>query len=331
MSEQSQAHPFNKLTPDFILDAIEALGFYSDGRILTLNSYENRVYQIGIEEQQPIIAKFYRPERWTQEQILEEHEFTTELAESELPVVAPLSLHSKTLFEYDGFYYALYPRKGGHAPELDDLDSLFTLGRFIGRIHALGEIKPYQFRPSLTVETFGQQSFEYLMEHAVPREYHLPYRTLAEDILKEVNRQWQEVGELDYIRTHGDCHIGNILWRDDNPHFVDFDDSRMAPAVQDLWMLLSGERPQKLSQIAEIIEGYEEFQKFPVKQLKLIEPLRTLRMFYHSAWLAKRWSDPAFQQAFPWFDSIRYWEEQILDLRSQFAELQEPTLELPNL
>lgn len=325
---QSSAHPFEVLTPDFILDAIESFGYFTDGRILTLNSYENRVYQIGLEEKQPIIAKFYRPDRWSREQILEEHQLCFELVEHELPIVPPLTLHGSSLLEYQGFYIAFFERKGGHAPELDNLDNLFTMGRFLGRIHAVAQSRPFTLRPKISPQTYGHQAVNFIIEHAVPMELKTAYSTLAKDVMKLIDQKWSDYGMIPYIRTHGDCHPGNILWRDDNPHFVDFDDARMAPAIQDIWMLLSGDSHQQVAQLSEIIEGYNEFNDFDVKQLQLIESLRTLRMLHHSAWLAERWTDPAFPHAFPWFNTMNYWEQQILDLRVQFAELQEPALSL---
>ncbi|NVK21553.1 MAG: serine/threonine protein kinase [Kangiellaceae bacterium] len=324
----SQQHPFEKLTPDFVLDAVESFGYVSDGRMLTLNSYENRVYQIGIEDKEPIIAKFYRPNRWSTIQILEEHQFCDELVEHELPVVAPIKIDGQSLFHYQGFDIAFFKRRGGYAPELDNLDNLFTMGRFLGRIHAIGKAKSYQCRPTLDVDGFGRDSVDYIIEHAVPMELKTAYQTLAEDVLGQIYSIWNDYGAVETIRTHGDCHPGNILWRDDNPHFVDFDDSRMAPAVQDIWMLLSGDRSSQLSQLSEIIDGYQEFCDFNSRELRLVECLRTLRMLHHSAWIAQRWQDPAFPQAFPWFNSMNYWEQQILDLRVQFAELQEPALTL---
>lgn len=317
------SHPFEALTPDFILDAVDNFGFITDGRILTLNSYENRVYQIGIEDSLPIIVKFYRPNRWSKKQILEEHQFCLELVSSELPVVPPKLIDGNTIFHYRGFYIAFFERKGGHAPELDNLDNVFTLGRFLGRIHAVGKSKKFDFRTELTPRTFGFDKAQFVIEQAIPFELKTAYSSLVNDVLKIVDQQWTQVSDISFIRTQGDCHPGNILWRDDNPHFIDFDDSRMAPAIQDLWMLLSGDRVNRIKQLSEILDGYQEFCDFDYKEIALIEPLRALRMIQHTAWIAERWSDPAFPQAFPQFSSISYWEQHILDLRSQFAELQE--------
>ena len=302
-------HPFDTLTPDFILDAMESQGHISDGRLFPLNSYENRVYQIGIEDQTPIIGKFYRPNRWSTEQILEEHQFCFELAEQELPVVAPMVNEAgQSLFEYQGFQYALFPRKGGHGPELDNLDNLYLLGKLLGRIHAVGAVTPFKYRPTLDSKTFGHEASTLISEQFIPQEL--------------------KAGAVEHIRVHGDCHSGNILWRNDNAHFVDLDDARMAPAVQDIWMLLSGQRDRQTAQLSEIVDGYNEFFDFNPRELRLIEALRTLRMIHYAAWIAKRWQDPAFPMAFPWFNTVRYWSEHILELREQFAALNEPPLEV---
>ncbi|MRX26621.1 serine/threonine protein kinase [Kangiella sp. HZ709] len=322
-NDDSSSHPFEQLTPDFILDSIDALGYMTDGRILTLNSYENRVYQIGLEDRQPIIAKFYRPERWSPEQITEEHSFCFELAEAELPVVPPIAIDGQSLFKAGDFSLSVFERKGGHAPELDNLDNLFTLGRFLGRIHAVGKAKPFVYRPQLNTQTFGFEKAQFVSEKAIPFELKTAYSSLVNDVLKVVDRQWESLDKIEFIRTQGDCHPGNILWRDDNPHFIDFDDARMAPAIQDLWMLLSGDRTNRIKLLSEVVEGYQEFCDFDYSQIALIEPLRALRMIQHTAWIAERWSDPAFPQAFPQFASVNYWEQHVLDLRAQFSELQE--------
>ena len=330
MTDQENEHPFNQLTPGFLLDAVESIDLVCDGRLLVLNSYENRVYQVGIEGELPMIAKFYRPDRWTDEQILEEHQFCFELADHELPVVAPARIGdaAESLFHYRDFRFSLYPRQGGHAPELDNADNLFTLGRMLGRIHRVGAASAFNHRPRLTIEDFGHQSVAFVSEHFIPADLRLPYETLAEDVLAGVKACFAAAGDVSWIRTHGDCHIGNLLWRDDAPHFVDFDDARTAPAIQDLWLLLSGEYTNRTQQLSEIIAGYEEFHDFDARELHLVEALRALRILHHSAWLAKRWSDPAFPRAFTWFNTPRYWSEHILELREQLAALQEPPLQL---
>ena len=328
MSNNSQ--PFYQLTPDTVIDAVESMGYLSDGRILALNSYENRVYQVGIEEQTPLIAKFYRPGRWSDEQIIEEHQFCFEMAEQELPVVAPLRDDSgASLFRFGAYRFALYPRRGGRAPELSDPDHLYRLGQTLGRIHLIGAARPFLHRPTLSIEHYGYESVELIGRSFIPASLHEAYVSLTRDLLQEVEAAFARVEPLKLLRAHGDCHGGNILWRDDTPNFVDFDDARMAPAIQDLWMLLTGEDRQELQlQLAEVIEGYTEFADFDPRELHLIEALRTLRMLRYSAWLARRWEDPAFPHNFPWFNTERYWGEHLLQLREQFARLREPPLEL---
>jgi len=319
-------HPYASLTPDLVLTAVESTGLMTDARISALNSYENRVYQVGIESAQPIIVKFYRPERWTDEQILEEHQFTLALQDLEISVVAPsVDAEGKTLHQYEQFRFALYPRQGGHAPNLDDMDTLLSLGSSLGRIHALGKAKPFEYRPEITLQTFGLDSVEFLLSNQfIPDSLQKAYSSLVDDLLKTCNEKMQIPYER--IRLHGDCHPGNILWRHDTAHFVDFDDARNGPAIQDLWMLLSGERQQQTEQLSEILEGYREFCDFDLRELPLIESLRSLRIIHYSAWLARRWQDPAFPKFFPWFNTERYWGEHILQLREQLAAINEPPL-----
>ena len=321
-------HPFHKLTPSFVMDAVESRGYRCDCRTLALNSYENRVYQVGIEEGQPLIAKFYRPGRWSDAQIIEEHQFTLELAEHELPVVAPLTSEAgESLFHFGGFRFALYPRKGGHAPEFDNLDNLLIMGRLLGRIHRIGATRPFAHRPRLDLESFGRASVALISEKFIPPEYKANYDVLTRDLLQAIEGLLAEVAPQD-IRVHGDCHAGNVLWRDDAPHLVDLDDARMAPAVQDFWMMLSGDRARQTAQLGEIVEGYSEFFDFAPRELRLIEALRSLRILHYCAWLAQRWEDPAFPVSFPWFNTTRYWGEHILELREQIGALNEPPLAL---
>jgi Ser/Thr protein kinase RdoA (MazF antagonist) len=311
------------------MDAVESQGFICDGRIFALNSYENRVYQVGIDEAHPLIAKFYRPNRWSEGQIREEHDFCFELVEHELPVVVPLrNPEGESLRQYDRFHFALYPRQGGHAPEFDNLDNLKILGRMLGRIHGIGAVIPFAHRPTLDRQSFGSDSVRLIEERFIPEEYRASYSAVAGQLLESIDRILNEVGPVRIIRTHGDCHAGNILWRDNAPHFVDFDDARMAPAVQDLWMMFSGDRPRQLAQLDSLLEGYREFNDFDHRELRLIEPLRTLRMLHYSAWLARRWGDPLFPHTFFWFNTTRYWGEHILELREQLAALSEPALEI---
>jgi len=323
------SHPFHTLTPDFIMDAVESQGFHCDCRTFALNSYENRVYQVGIEDAQPLIAKFYRPGRWSADQIGEEHRFCFELADQELPVVAPWrNPAGESIFGYKGFHFALYPRQGGHAPEFDNLDNLLILGRMLGRIHAIGGVQPFLHRPRLDSRSFGHDSAALILERFIPADYRPSYQAVTRQLLEGVDDIIGGIGDLRIIRTHGDCHAGNILWRDDAPHFVDFDDARSAPAVQDLWMMLSGDRMRQTVQLQALMEGYREFCGFDPRELRLIEPLRALRMLHYSAWIGSRWEDPAFPAAFPWFNTTNYWGEQILALREQVAALEEPVLEL---
>ncbi|EZQ15923.1 serine/threonine protein kinase [Pseudomonas sp. G11-1] len=322
------SHPFALLTPDTVLDAVESLGFISDARTLTLNSYENRVFQIGIEDGQPLIAKFYRPDRWSDGAILEEHQFSLELAERDIPVIPPMQVEGQTLFEFAGFRFSLFKRFGGRAPELDNPDHLLMLGRLLGRLHAVGAMRPFDHRPELTVQNFGHDSIAWLREHdSVPANLRPAYFSVADDLLARID---DIVREHPYqtIRLHGDLHVGNLLWRDELLYMVDMDDCRQGPAIQDLWMMLSGERDQRQAQLAELVDGYNEFHDFDPRQLPLIESLRSLRLIHYSAWLARRWDDPAFPMHFPWFASERYWADQILTLREQRAALDEPTLRL---
>ncbi len=323
------SHPYDSLTPDTVLDAVESAGYLPTGSLLALNSYENRVYQVGEETAGFLVAKFYRPGRWSDAQIQEEHDFALELADLEIPVVAPLGDASgHTLRHFGGFRFALFPRRGGRSPELDDPDTQYRLGQFLGRIHAVGATRPFAHRPAITAESFGDESLAFLLEHDfLPAEVRGEYRELAEKLLAKVHECFAAI-TYPPIRLHGDFHPGNILWTDTGAHLVDLDDSRMGPAVQDLWMLLGGERSQMIRQLDEILAGYEEFSDFDRRQLALIEPLRTLRLLHYAAWLARRWDDPAFLMAFPWFNTVKYWEEQVLILREQQWRLEEPPLQL---
>ena len=342
MQSLEAIHPYSRLTPDAVLNALESLGLVCDGRLLALNSYENRVYQVGLEEALPgappsprpmVVAKFYRPGRWSDAQILEEHAFALELAAAEIPVVPPLAFEGRTLHEREGFRFAVFPRRGGRAPDLEDEKTLVWLGRFIGRIHAVGAAHPFAHRPTLDIESFGEEPCEYLLASGfIPRDLLAAWKQVSELALESVRHAYQRAGNVAYIRVHGDCHPSNVLWTPDSgnspggPHFVDLDDERMAPAVQDLWMLVSGDRPSMGRQLGRILEGYEDFAEFDDRELHLVEALRTLRLIHYSAWLARRWDDPAFPIAFPWFNTPRYWQDRILELREQVAALHEPPL-----
>jgi Ser/Thr protein kinase RdoA (MazF antagonist) len=319
-------HPYAALTPEVVLDACDAAGCRADGRLLPLNSYENRVYQVWLEDGSARVLKFYRPGRWTPGEIEEEHAFARELAGREIPVVAPI--HTGT---HAGFLFALYARRGGRPPNLDDPKTLEWIGRFIGRIHAVGGLAPFKSRPSLDLETFGNQPRAYLLSSAlVPGDLVDAWKAVTEQALAAVKRCFDAAGSIRKIRLHGDCHPGNILWTDHGemhgPHFVDLDDARMGPAVQDLWMLLSGERTAMSGQLSHVLAGYEQFREFDSRELNLLEALRTLRLIHYSAWIARRWDDPAFPAAFPWFNTQRYWQDRILELREQIALMEEGPL-----
>jgi Ser/Thr protein kinase RdoA (MazF antagonist) len=316
------AHPYSRLTPDLVLDAVAASGLAPDGRLLTLNSYENRVYQVGIDDGPMVVVKFYRPERWTDEQIDEEHQFSKDLLSSEVPVVAPQ--HSG---HHEGFRFAVYPRRGGRTPELGDPKTLEWIGRFIARIHAVGSAKKFEHRPALNIELFGHEPRAFLLEHKfVPPELLPAWEAVTAQALEAVALCYQRAGAVKHIRLHGDCHVGNILWTQDGPHFVDLDDARMGPAIQDLWMLLSGDRAAMTGQMLDVLAGYEDFMKLDRRELHLVEALRTLRLLHYSAWIARRWDDPAFPAAFPWFNTQRYWQDRILELREQIALMGEAAL-----
>jgi Ser/Thr protein kinase RdoA (MazF antagonist) len=322
-------HPYETLTPDTMLDVVAATGREPDGHLFALNSYENRVVQVGIDEQAPMVAKFYRPERWSDAAIREEHSFALTLAELEIPVVAPWQdAQGETLFSHRGFRVALFPRRGGRAPEPGDLDQLEWIGRFIGRIHLAGQTRAFHHRPAVDVAAMGWPARDAVLSSTLlPAHFSEAYAKVSGQLLERVNADLSRI-EFTPIRLHGDCHHGNILWTDAGPHFVDLDDCRNGPAVQDLWMLLNGERSEQIAQLSAMLEGYELFRRFDPAELALIEPLRSLRMLHYSGWLAKRWTDPAFPVAFPWADSEHYWNQHIEDLHQQLLLLDEPPLRL---
>ena len=319
---------YQNLDPNTVLAAVESQGHACDGHLLVLNSYENRVYQVGIDNSRPLIAKFYRPGRWDDATILEEHAFALELAEDEVPLIAPIKDRlERTLFRHAGHRFALFPSRGGRPPNLEDPEHQRQLGRFLGRLHAIGLTRRYAYRPVLDVDTFGEASVRYLLDNEfIPADLEPAYRSLTIDLLQQVRWCYERAGTVDLIRLHGDCHTGNILWTDDGPHLVDLDDSRRGPAVQDLWMFLSGDRQDQETSLNTLLEGYCQFSHFNVTELHLIEALRTLRMMHHYAWLARRWQAPAFPRAFPWFNSQRCWEQHILALREQAPLMAEPPL-----
>jgi Ser/Thr protein kinase RdoA (MazF antagonist) len=327
-SERSSDHPYDLLTPDTVIDAVESVGLRTDGRLLALNSYENRVYQVGIDEAKPVITKFYRPDRWSTAAIQEEHQFALELAAADLPMIAPIVCDGETLFTHRGFRFAVFPRQGGHWPELGNEQDREQMGRLLGRIHAVGRRSRFVHRSRLTVATLGEQPCEWLLsndwipDHLVPA-----YESITQDLLSRVHDQFEAVVATQ-LRIHGDCHPGNVLWTDDGPHFVDLDDCLAGPAIQDIWMLLSGRRDDMSLQLTHLVQGYTQFADFDFTELQLIESLRTLRMIHYAGWLAKRWQDPAFPRAFPWFSEVRYWEQHVLALREQMAAIEEEPLQV---
>lgn len=317
--------PYDGLSPDRILDALESAGFEPTGGLLALNSFENRVYQIELENGEFVVAKFYRPGRWTDAAIREEHAFSLEFQEHELPIVAPLDRDGETLFEHEGFRLAVFPRQGGYPPNLEDPDTFAVLARTLARMHEVGAARPFEHRISLSTARLGHESRAYLLdERWIPLDIETAYASITEHLLEEIDRRLP--ADLPGQRIHGDCHMGNVLWRGETPHFVDLDDCQMGPEIQDLWMLLSGEHHERQAQMNKLLDAYLPFHEIRLATLDYIEPLRTLRIMHHAAWIARRWTDPAFPVAFPWFDSERYWSEHVLELREQQAALQEPAL-----
>ena len=324
--------PYANLTPDLVLDALESVGLSGDGRLLALNSYENRVYRAQLDTGGAVVAKFYRPGRWSDIQILEEHAFAAELVAAEVPVIAPLAItlpamSGATLAHHAGYAFAVYPNRGGRAPELDRPGTLEWIGRFLGRIHAIGATHAFTTRPALDIASFGEEPRAFLLASGmVPGDLLPAYRAALDLALAAIERAFGTAGAVTMLRLHGDCHAGNILWTDAGPHFVDLDDARMGPAVQDLWMLLAGDRSEMSGGLQALLGGYRQFHTFDRRELGLIEPLRTLRLIHYAAWLARRWDDPAFPAAFPWFNTQRYWQDRILELREQIAAMDEPAL-----
>lgn len=336
--------PYDGLTPDVVLDALAEVGCFGDGRLIQLNSYENRVFQVFLEDKSVVVAKFYRPERWSDAQILEEHAFAQELVVQDIPVIAPLALalsaqaaNTTTVSQAPSTLatvhtaagphrFSLSPRRSGRSPELEDPSVLEWIGRFIGRMHAVGRKHAFKHRRTLTVAEFGLASRDFLLAaKVVSPPWQERWTTLVNQVLELTQKRFDELqssGSAAPIRLHGDCHVGNVLWTENGPHFVDLDDAVMGPAVQDLWMLLSGEKAAAGQQLRALLTGYEQFMDFDDRELSLIEPLRSLRIIHYSAWLARRWSDPAFPAAFPWFGTDAYWSEQITQLQDQLDAMQ---------
>lgn len=330
----SNRHPYETLTPDAVLDALASVGLYGDGRLMALSSYENRVYQVHLEDpfegESVVVAKFYRPQRWSEAQILEEHAFSAELTAGEVPAVAPLAPQGRTLHAHEGFFFSVSPRRGGRTPELDDGEVLEWIGRYLARLHIVGGKRPFEARPALDVASFALEPRDWLRaHHGIPMEVEREWSEACEAAIAKVQAAFDDAraNGVRLLRAHGDCHPGNILWTpDQGPHFVDLDDARTAPAVQDLWMLLSGDRAQQQKQLGALLDGYEQMREFDRTELALIEPLRTLRLIHYSAWLARRWDDPAFPRAFPWFGTPDYWRDQVVMLRDQVEAMDERPL-----
>lgn len=323
----STALAYQELRPGDIIDAVESVGYRCDGRLLALNSYENRVYQVGIEGADNIVAKFYRPGRWTDAAILEEHQFSEELAADEIPVIAPIASDGNTLHHHNNFRFAVFPCRGGRSPDLDNLDLLAQIGRLVARIHLRGQTCDFESRPVLDIESFGTASHEYLTGNGfIPADVGPAYESVCDDLIPAVKACFERASGFCVLRVHGDLHPANVLVNDQQLHIVDLDDTRMGPAVQDLWMFLSGDRAEQTPQLHELLDGYIRFRTFDARELNLIEALRTLRIMHYAAWLARRWEDPAFRIAFPWFNTNRYWDDHVLALREQMALMQEEPL-----
>ncbi len=326
-SRQPDVKPFTGLSPEVVLDAAASVGLEVDGRLFALNSYENRVYQLGSPQGNQVL-KFYRPGRWSDAQIAEEHGFTLEMARAELPVAAPVVLEGRTLFRYHDYRFAAFGWIAGRPPELDAMDARQILGRTLARIHQIGAQRPFAVRPHIGIQRLGYEACESVLEgELLPEVLHDRYQQVSEALLERIGTTFDSAGALREIRIHGDCHLGNLLWNERGPAFVDLDDCGTGPRVQDLWMLLSGTPADQRRQWAELMEGYLQFADFDFREVGLIEPLRALRMLHHAAWVSHRWQDPAFPRAFPWFGEHRYWEGYVGDLIEQLQTLDDPPLQ----
>lgn len=322
----NNAFNFQTLHPDTIMDALFEQGIRVDSGLTPLNSYENRVYQFQDEDRQRFVVKFYRPERWSVDQILEEHQFAVELLEDEVPVAAPLAFNGQTLLSHQGFHYAIFPSVGGRQFEADNIDQMEAVGRYLGRLHQTGRKQPFTCRPTIGLDEYLVEPRQ-LFEHArlIPSAQKAAFLKATDTLIAAVTERWPT--NFDSLRLHGDCHAGNILWRE-GPLFVDLDDSRNGPAIQDLWMLLNGDKAEQRMQLETIIEAYEEVSEFETSEIELIEPLRAMRLVYYLAWLMRRWDDPAFPKNFPWLTGEDYWRGQTTTFLEQVKVLQEPPLQL---
>jgi Ser/Thr protein kinase RdoA (MazF antagonist) len=320
--------PYERLSPDLMMGALEGVGLVPDGRMLALNSYENRVYQMGLEDEAPVVVKFYRPGRWTDDCLQEEHDFAVELEQADIPVVAPLRIVGHTLHRHEGYRFAVYPRRGGRWPDLDTPEDRELMGRFLGRIHRIGATRRFEHRGRFNPVAQAEAAIETIESGGWLPDYQ---EDRYAEIAREISDRLADVFEAVMPRTlriHGDCHRGNVLWTDAGAHIVDLDDCATGPAVQDLWMLCAGGLEDRRRQWSDILEGYEQFAVFDRAELALIEPLRAFRMLHYAAWLARRWQDPAFPRAFPWFGGARYWEDHVRELAEQLQVLDEPVLRL---
>jgi len=326
VTKTADPRPFAGLTPEVVLDAAAAVGLAPDGRMFALNSYENRVYQLGAERGQ-LVLKFYRPARWSDAQILEEHRFAAELASATLNVAAPLAIEGRTLLRYAEFRFAAFPWLRGRAPELDAPEARQMLGRSLARLHQVGAQAVFTVRPRIDVERLGWHARAQVLASALlPAALRERYAAVSAALLEQVSASFTAAGALGEVRIHGDCHLGNLLWDEHGPVFVDLDDCATGVRVQDLWMLLSGSPSEQQRQWGELLEGYRQFADFDFRELHLIEPLRSLRMLHHAAWVTHRWSDPAFPRAFPWIGEPRYWEGYLQDLLEQIDAIHDPPL-----
>tara|TARA_B110000003_G_scaffold12145_1_gene12206 strand:- start:4957 stop:5955 length:999 start_codon:yes stop_codon:yes gene_type:complete len=320
---------YANLGPDEILNALNSLNYRDNGEILALNSYENRVYRLGLEDDSNIVIKFYRPKRWSDLAIKEEHHFAQELVKLDIPIIEPMKIDNKTLHYYKSFRFSLWRCFGGRAPDLDNDEILKQLGRLVARIHLHSEMSQFEYRPNLDIHSYGYQSTKFLLENSfIPPDIDEAYRSIIDDLFTNIKRCFTACGSYKIFKIHGDLHPSNILTQDKTIKIVDLDDARNGPAIQDLWMFLSGERAEQERQMTLLLDGYEEFRTFNYRELHLIEALRSLRILHYTSWIAKRWDDPAFKIAFPWFGTPRFWDDHILSLREQLSLTQEPPLNL---